>query len=155
MLNVKYSHFIDTNFFILPFQNKVNDDVFDEDFEGNENNNDGINVASLSLSQDEVISKCNFSDADLMTPTNGLDCTIIEDTFDSRSNKNESGCSSSHTNHSYQNSFRTVLELIHGSLVGSPTFQMFSHQDLNEDENISQEDETNPTIAGVAQTLAQ
>jgi flagellar biosynthesis GTPase FlhF len=32
---------------------------------------------------------------------------------------------------------------------------MFSHQDLNEDENLSQEDETNPTIAGVAQTLAQ
>ena len=46
------------------------------------------------------------------------------------------------------------MELIHGSLVGSPTFQMFSHKDLNEDEHFSQ-DETNPTIAGVAQTLAQ
>ena len=137
------------------FKTRIDDDVFDEDFEGNENDNDGINVASLSLSQDEVISKCKFSDADLITPTNGLDCSIIEDTFDSRTHENESGCSSSHTNHSNQNTFQTVLELIHGSLVGSPTFQMFSHQDLVEDENISQEDGTNPTIAGVAQTLAR
>jgi hypothetical protein len=142
--------------FCTSFSNKrFEEDVFDKDCEGNENNNDGINIASLSLSQDEVICKCKFSDADLITPTNGLDCSVIEDTFDSRTHKNESGCSRSHTNHGTPNTFRTVLELIHGSLVGSPTFQMFSHQDLNEDEHLSQEDETNPTIAGVAQTLVQ
>ena len=32
---------------------------------------------------------------------------------------------------------------------------MFSHQDINEEANFSQNDETNPTIAGVAQTLAR
>ena len=137
------------------FKTRFDDDVFDEDFEGNENDNDGINVASLSLSQDEVISKCKFSDADLITPTNGLDCSIIEDTFDSRTHDYQSVRSSSHTNHGTPNTFWTTLELIHGSLAGSPTFQMFSHQDLNEDEHLSQEDETNPTIAGVAQTLKQ
>ena len=81
--------------------------------------------------------------------------SVINDTFDSRTNKYESGCSNSHTNHGTPNAFRTVLELIHGSLVGSPTFQMFTHKDLNEDEHFSQEHENNPTIAGVAQTLVQ
>ena len=137
------------------FKTRFDDDVIDEDCEGNDNDNDRINIASLSLSQDEVISKCKFSDADHITPTNGLDCSIIEDTFDSITHEHESGRSSSHTNHSIQNTFRTVLELIHGSLVGSPTFQMFSHQDINEMANISQNDESYPTIAGVAQTLAR
>ena len=81
----------------LHFETRFDDDIFDEDCEGNENDNDGINIASLSLSQDEV--KCKFSDADHITPTNGLACSIIEDTFESRTHEHESGCSSSHTNH--------------------------------------------------------
>ena len=87
------------------FKTRFDDDVIDEDCEGNDNDNDRINIASLSLSQDEVISKCKFSDADLITPTNGLDCSIIEDTFDSITHEHESGRSSSHTNHSIQKLF--------------------------------------------------
>ena len=101
---------MDTNFLYFHFKKRFDEDVFDEDCEGNENNNVGINIASLSLSHDEVISKCKFSDADLVTPTNGLDSSVIEDTFDSRTHEYESGRSSSHTNHRTQNKFRTMLE---------------------------------------------
>ncbi len=116
---------MDTNFFVLQFQKRVDEDVFDEDCEGNENKDVGINIASLSQSQDEVISKCKFSDADLITPTNRLDCSVIEDTFDSRTHEYESGCSSSHPNHGTPNTFRTIMELIHGSFVGSQSSAIF------------------------------
>ena len=81
MLNILMSLTLIFSYF--HFNTRFDDDVIDKDCEGNDNNNDRINIASLSLSQGEVISKCKFSDADLITPTNGLDCSIIEDTFDS------------------------------------------------------------------------
>ena len=47
-----------------------------------------------------------------------------------------------------------VLELIHGSLVGSPTYQMFSKDGLNRDDATSSECQADPMIAGVAESLA-
>ncbi len=76
MLNILMS--LTQIFSYFHFKTRFDDDVIDEDCEGNENDNDRTNIASLSLSQDEVISKCKFSDADLITPTNRLDCSIIE-----------------------------------------------------------------------------
>ena len=51
--------------------------------------------------------------------------------------------------------FWTVLELIHGSLVGSSSYPIISHDNANRNQESTADSQANPEIAGIVERLAQ
>ena len=81
------------------------------------------NNSVIALNQDGIIARCKFTDENFISPTYRLDTLVIENLYDTHLNECNSDSTHPNTNFDALKTFRTVLELIHGFLVGSPTYQ--------------------------------
>ena len=129
---------------------------FDEEFFSEEQNtDDGVNISSLCLDQDEVIKQCNFPKERFVPPHALLDKSIIDKSIDDESNR-VNGSSNPSVGQNYENkSFRTVLELIQGSIVGMSSYLDFIQFHSSDDGDIKDATKSNPTIAGIAKHLSK
>ncbi len=129
---------------------------FDEEFFSEEQNiDDGVNISSLCLDQDEVIKQCNFPNERFVPPHALLDQSIIDKSIDDESNR-VNGSSNPSVGQNYENkSFRTVLELIQGSIVGMSSYSDFIQFHSSDDGDINEATKSNPTIAGIARHLSK
>lgn len=130
------------------------DDVFYDESAGGDDNDDNLNISLIALSQDDITTRWKFANKDFISPTYGLDTLVIENSHDTCSNEFNSDSTHSNTHFGTPNTFCTVLELIHDSLVGSPTYWMFSEDGLTGDDVTLFKSIADPIIAGVADRLA-
>ena len=64
---------------------------FDEEFFADDQSiDDGVNITSLCLDQDEVIKQCNFPKERFVPPPADLKCSIIDKSIDDDSNRFDS-----------------------------------------------------------------
>ena len=112
-------------------------------------------ITKLKLSHDEVINKTSFKEGYFVTPgAHHFHDSVVDDSMDTDpTNQSQDGTTlNQHYRRQARFTFATILDIIQGAIGGFMNYEAF----VNNNENINDEEdeETTPTIAGVAKRLA-
>lgn len=139
--------------YIIPHSRTIHQSFIEYDSSDSEAEEDPItDLTKLKLSHNEVINKTTFRDESFIPPTSCFWDSVVDD------NANEDPLENDNTmplNQRFREqtrfTFATILDIIQGAIGGFMKYETFVN---NEDTN-EEEDETTPTIAGIAKQLAR
>lgn len=112
-----------------------------------------FDTSSLQFSQHNIITRCKFKDDDLVPPSSGLDKSLFEDHLSYQTTTN-GNCSPSSAHNQRTPTFRTILDVIHGSLIGPTNYSEFMQNISNNKNTNDNMNNTHPTISGIATHFA-
>lgn len=91
---------------------------------------------------------------DYFSPTHGRSILSLKTSDDNHPNNYSRDSTDPISNFATSFSFQTVLELIHGALVGSTFYLIFSQDNTNSESNDDSDYQDDITIAGIVKRLA-
>ena len=112
-----------------------------------------MNSFLLTFGQEDIINRCHFVDHYFIPLSSGLDHSITEHPTDDKQNFN-CGFTKDMPKNSTSHTFRTILELMHRSLVECTNYSTFIQNNINDGCGDNANSTDFPTIAGVAKQLA-